>query len=415
MNSGIPSLPAELFDSLIPIDADAGDSEPVQTTVPVPTPAPAPPTPAQTYQHYQGYAHHHYPQPAYQAYQYAPPPPPQAAPQPSMARQATANAHAQQSANTGIDTADLATLNDALGSAGIDIRASSSQARVLVQAEEEGLQRPHEQNQPFRPYEDRSKKQSARPNVDVGFLGATMRTIAAHHKVASVPEESVNYLALALRARLQDLVTAMIRAARHRTDAQFDRPASLYDDGSAVWGILVRSDIAKQLAALEKVERAEETRAREVRTLREDAVNAALSAVLAGRDEPFSAPADDHATRKRPKKAAMSEDVGRKMVNMEASRAAGIAGKYAWMTVGNNTAGPKPAGAGAAPAGAAETPPPREGNGWARPYKTTNIALGPPPLANADQRMPITIRDAMFIVEKERGHGGGRGSAKGWT
>jgi hypothetical protein len=29
--------------------------------------------------------------------------------------------------------------------------------------------------------------------------------------------------------------------------------------------------------------------------------------------------------------------------------------------------------------------------------------------------MLITMRDAMFAIEKERGHGGGRGSARGWS
>ena len=74
-----------------------------------------------------------------------------------------------------------------------------------------------------------------------------MRTIGTSHKVNRIPDDSVNYLALALRARLQDLITAMIAAANHRTDAQFDRSASLYEDGSPMWSILVRSDVAKQL------------------------------------------------------------------------------------------------------------------------------------------------------------------------
>ncbi|KAJ6551689.1 transcription initiation factor TFIID component TAF4 [Mycena capillaripes] len=298
-----------------------------------------------------------------------------------MARQAIANS---QNANAGaLDTADVATLNDALGSAGVDLRA-----------EEESLQRSHEQPQSFRPYEDRSRKQPARPNFDVNFVGATMRTIASHHKVtAGVPEECVNYLALALRARLQDLVTAMIDAARHRTSAQFDRPASLYDDGSATWGILVRSDVAKQLAALEKAEREEEIRLRDVRERREQAITAALTAVLNGEDAHLEMPEDDDmdgGARRRQKKKAVSEEVGRKMANAAANRAAGIVGKYAWLTSGS---GPRPKPV--SQAGAA--PPPR-------PYKSSKRA-----------RMPITIRDAMFVIEKERGHGGGRGAARGWT
>ncbi|KAJ7510272.1 transcription initiation factor TFIID component TAF4 [Mycena galericulata] len=296
------------------------------------------------------------------------------------------------------------------GSAGVDLRA-----------EEESLQRLHEQPQPFRPFEDRARKQPARPNFDVSFLGATMRTIAAHHKVSNgIPEDCINYLALALRARLQDLVTAMIDAARHRTSAQFDHPASLYEDGTAAWGILVRADVAKQLAALELVEREEELKLRRVRERREQAITAALAAVLAGEDRPFEVPPYDEdddmdggARKRRKKKGAASagvseEEVGRKMANAAASRAAGITGKYAWMTTGH-IARHKPAAVGA-PA------PPREGSRWARPYGATKREPTPPPLPpDADQRMSITIRDAMFAVEKERGHGGGRGAARGWS
>src|ERR1700728_3700673 len=86
-----------------------------------------------------------------------------------------------------------------------------------------------------------------------------------------MPEDSVNYLALALRIRLQELVVAMIAASHHRTDTQFDRPVSLYPDGTPMWGLLVRSDVAKQLDALEKVEREEETKARRERKERAEA------------------------------------------------------------------------------------------------------------------------------------------------
>jgi hypothetical protein len=72
--------------------------------------------PAASYQHYQGYSHYQQ-QPAYQTYQQYAAPPPQ---QQNMARQAIANS---QHANAGaLDTADVATLNDALGSAGVDLR-----------------------------------------------------------------------------------------------------------------------------------------------------------------------------------------------------------------------------------------------------------------------------------------------------
>ncbi len=136
-----------------------------------------------------------------------------------------------------------------------------------LQAEEESLQRTQSDSthQAYRSYDDRTRKQPPKPSFDTRILGATMRTIGTNHKISRIPKESVSYLALSLRARLQDLITAMIAAAQHRTDITFDRPATLYEDNSPMWSIVIQTDVAKQLAALEKVEREEETKIRKER------------------------------------------------------------------------------------------------------------------------------------------------------
>ena len=59
-------------------------------------------------------------------------------------------------------------------------------------------------------HDDRSRKQDAKLQFDTRILGSTMREIGTRHKVSKVPDESVNYLALALRLRLEDLIKAMI-------------------------------------------------------------------------------------------------------------------------------------------------------------------------------------------------------------
>ncbi|KAH9942603.1 transcription initiation factor TFIID component TAF4 family-domain-containing protein [Amylocystis lapponica] len=341
------------------------------------------------YSHYQPYQH--YPQATYGHYQYAPQ---QTAPAPQpQAAPATSRQNTQSNA---MDTTDVATLNDALGSAGVDLRA-----------EEESLQRSYDQYQSFRPYEDRTRKQAATPNFDVRFLGATMRTIGNQHKVTRVPEDAVNYLALALRARLQDLVTAMIAASEHRMDTQFDRPASLYEDGSPMWGIAIRSDVGKQLAALEKVEREEEMRVRRERKERLEAV-AAQSVAMSQSGSNMSvdgAGYDEEGGPKKKKKKEgpgvtarnMSEDVRKKMSNAVASQAAGLGtGKYAWMTAAATPAKPNLSLVGP-------------------PYVPTKPSQQQAAQKEEDTRRSVNLRDAMFVIEKERGHGGGRGSARGWT
>ncbi|KII94588.1 hypothetical protein PLICRDRAFT_99164 [Plicaturopsis crispa FD-325 SS-3] len=327
-------------------------------------------------------------------------------------------------ANNGMDTADIATLNDALGSAGVDLRA-----------EEETLQRSYEQHQTYRPYEDRSRKQPLNPQFDTRFLGPTMRALGTQHKITQIPEDSVNYVALALRARLEDLVRGMIAAARHRTDTQFDRPASLYEDGTPMWGIIVKSDVAKQLAALERAEREEETKVRRERKERAEmtaAHAATLAAQAAGGGNGMAVDggyddADGGAKKKRKKDGPgvtarnMSEDVRKKMSNAVASQAAGLGGKYSWMSASNAAAGTPKAKreATSAPSPAMTTtpaaPPGGAGSTWARPYVKTQKSSTPAQQSQDDTRTTITMRDAIFVVEKERGHGGGKGSARGWT
>jgi hypothetical protein len=267
-----------------------------------------------------------------------------------------------------------------------------------------------------------------------------MREIGTQHKVTKVPEDSVNYLALAVRARLQDLITQMIAASHHRTDTQFDRPASLYDDGTPMWSITVRSDVAKQLAALERAEREEEMKIRRER--RERAELAAQQAKdlaaqagggSAGSPEGGFDDGEGGSSKKKRKKDGpgvtarnMSEDVRKKMSNAVASQAAGLGGKYAWMNAANAPAAtPKAKGStqsttmsvAAGPSVSSATPAPAPPTtGWSRPYLPTKKSTsGPAQAAEDDNRTVITLRDAMFVVEKERGHGGGRGAAKGWV
>jgi Transcription initiation factor TFIID component TAF4 family len=264
--------------------------------------------------------------------------------------------------------------------------------------------------------------------------------VATQHKLTNIPEDSINYLALALRARLQELVTAMIAAANHRTDTQFDRPASLYEDGSPMWSIVIRRDVAKQLAALEKVEREDETRIRRERKERMDLAAAHAAALAAQANGTANSMAGDgyddvegSAKKKRKKEGPgvtarnMSEDVRKKMSNAVATQAAGLGGKYAWMNASNAPPSkPKaaaPATTGAAPAAGTATTPATTttpalgvgGSTWARPYvPTKKTSTAPAQAEEEDTRALITMRDAMFVIEKERGHGGGRGAARGW-
>ncbi|TFK94894.1 hypothetical protein K466DRAFT_657408 [Polyporus arcularius HHB13444] len=378
------------------------------------------------YGHYAQTSYSHYPQYAQQTHQPAAQAStsqtqtPTPAAQPVIAASTVirpATQPAQQSQQSGVDTTDVATLNDALGSAGVDLRA-----------EEESLQRTNDQYYSYRPYEDRSRKQPDKPQFDTVHLGNTMRTISARYKVPTVPKESMDYVALALRFRLQSLLTSMIAAAKHRTDTQFDRPASTYEDGTPMWSIKVRSDVGKQLEALQKAYREEDIKERRERKERQDAQAAQAAALTATANGAEGPGAEEEGGPKKKKKKEgpgvtarnMSEDVRKKMSNAVASQAAGLGtGKYAWMSAANAGAAaakPKPAARASTPA--TTTAPAASSNSsasrWARPYqgsKTTSQQQQ----KDADGRLAITLADAVFVVNNEKGHGGGRGAARGWT
>ena len=240
-----------------------------------------------------------------------------------------------------------------------------------------------------------------------------------------------------------------------------------------MWKISLRSDVAKQLAVLEKVEREEEMKVRRERKERAE-MTAAHAAVLAAQANGTAAASglgidtsganggamdEDGGAKKKRKKDGpgvtarnMSEDVRKKMSNAVATQAAGLGGKYAWMNAANvNTPAqkPKPAPAAAIMSPASTTTPTAATptttltttggaasiaissttattstatsntttSSWARPYvptkKSTSATLTQA-TAEDDTRTTVTMRDAIFVVEKERGHGGGRGAARGF-
>ena len=260
-----------------------------------------------------------------------------------------------------------------------------------------------------------------------------MRTIGTTHKITKIPEDSVNYLALALRIRLQELLTATIAAAAHRHDTQFDRSASLYEDGNPMWSIVVRTDVAKQLAVLERIEREEEMKVRRERKERSE-LAAAQSSNYGTQPNTGDGDFDEEEAmqpKKKKKKEGpgvtarnMSEDVRKKMSNAVASQAAGLStGKYAWMNAATGTSTPAKT--------KATTPGPSTTtnntsttststpttSSWARPYvsTTTTKQSTSKEEKDDDSRRKITLRDALFVLEKERGHGGGRGSARNYA
>lgn len=264
---------------------------------------------------------------------------------------------------------------------------------------------------------------------------------AARHNLKTVPEDSINYTALALRARLLSLIGSAIEARDHRSSSTISRAPGIYSDGATpMWSTIIRRDVQKQLTALERVGRDDEAR---IRRERRERLENGFVATSENADE-------DSATGKKRKRQkemgpgvtarTMNEETRKRMMDDAASRAIGGTGKqkYGWMTAGaaaaattpakkfgtsspsTPTAGsPAPNGTGVLPTSGtytpavAKPPPLSSGGGWARArFPTYGTTAG---VTEQDETRTITKRDVDFAIEKERGHGGGRGSARGWT
>lgn len=319
----------------------------------------------------------------------------------------------------------------------------------------------------FRTYEDRSRKQASNLSFDSSIIGTTMRSIGTQHKVNKIPDDAVTYLALALRTRLQGLIKAMIAAADHRANSQFDRAPSQYEDESPMWSVVVRRDTKKILDMLERIEREEEMKIRRERKEKSDAAaaqaaQASQSSGAANADGSGSTPGagggDDQmditptVPVKKPKKKKdgpgvtaknMSEEVQKRMSNAVATRGLGLT-KYAWMNSGSlassspakskastATAGSNAASSGTSGASASVVPTNKDAptsttgttsstnatsatSTWAKPYVPAAQKAAAAVNQENEKRM-VTMRDAMFVIERERGHGAGRGAARAWV
>jgi Transcription initiation factor TFIID component TAF4 family len=141
------------------------------------------------------------------------------------------------------------------------------------------------------------------------------------------------------------------------------------------------------------------------------------------RDQTANADADedDDGPPKKKKKRAdgpgvqaknMSEETKKKLSNNVANAAAGFADRYKWMSSGGARPTPRGgAGAGANNASGANAAGASTWGGWSG---TGRAARGRGGKAR-DKERTVGMRDVLFVVERERGHGAGRGSARGWS
>ncbi|KAG0332175.1 hypothetical protein BG000_010272 [Podila horticola] len=244
--------------------------------------------------------------------------------------------------------------------------------------------------------------------VNATLLKAKMERIATSHKL-TVDADVLTYLAMAAQERLRGLAEQMIHASKHRGQSQSTTVPPLYDEDHAMYKVGVTQDVKKQLLAIERVEREEEFKRKEMIAERER--KAALGEDLDENGEPRSgggAGGAGSGNKKKKQKEGgpgvsarnMTEEARKKVANQTALGFAGGSGRsYSWMM-----------GAG--------------GGGGGSPSLSRGVSVGgggsmvlPPstlgrPASLRDTSRKVNVKDALFCLERDRGGGGGEGSGK---
>ncbi|KAG2172025.1 hypothetical protein INT43_001502 [Umbelopsis isabellina] len=314
--------------------------------------------------------------------------------------------------NTQDERVDYDTLTDVMGYAGVDLKEETEQSLIhgdTGAAPADGV--------------DRTKMQHF---INMTMLKVIVSKIAGKSAVSDINPDFLAYLALATQDRLSGLVEQMVKASKHRVLSQtFDAPPIDEATGQPLYKIIVQQDTRKQLLAIERVEREEERRRKE-----------AISEKERRAQQGDGGGDDDDKPKKKKQKAmgpgvtarTMSEDMRNKKANETALMSAG-GKRMSWMMSAANDA-PSPPAKSFTPT--TQTPPDSEpaapktkgkrgrprGSGASGRAGTTradsnsNVNLFLPPstvtrplrAGDASSRK-ITVRDAIFALERERDNG----------
>ncbi|CAG8563288.1 9954_t:CDS:2 [Acaulospora morrowiae] len=144
--------------------------------------------------------------------------------------------------------------NDVLAYSGVDLKAEENNIR----REYELLTSRHSTTSIQQP--DRSRAQSF---LNHKILAAKVQSIALQHKISNAHPDALTYLALATQERIRELVETMITAKNHRIHSERINLPPVTDGKPPMYKEIVSLDVRSQLAAMEKVEREQERRRRE--------------------------------------------------------------------------------------------------------------------------------------------------------
>ncbi|RGB27645.1 transcription initiation factor TFIID component TAF4 family-domain-containing protein [Rhizophagus diaphanus] len=276
---------------------------------------------------------------------------------------------------------------------------------------------------------DRSRTQSF---LDQRNLSNVVTSIAMQHKLGVSPDVMA-YLALATQERVRSLVESMIAAKNHRIHSEHIHHPNVTDgDGEnlPMYKEAVSLDVKSQLLAIEKVDREHERKRKEIRAGLKNDSKTEDKDDSKDQSETTTAPKRNKRQKKDtlPIPAINKLTVDTKNTNMTALSAAGGKTK-SWMIDiqsevpstsvinGGDTAATRPSrGRSRSTSNAknfstfkrGET---QQGGGSTSSITTGSFVTGQQQPSNGPAPT-ITVKDALFVLERDRGGGGGAGSGR---
>ncbi|KAF9191179.1 hypothetical protein BGZ51_007630 [Haplosporangium sp. Z 767] len=153
---------------------------------------------------------------------------------------------------TGSERVDYDNITDVISYVGVDLNAESDN----IMRDSDSYSRSGGAGDG----QDRTRVQNF---VNTTLLKTIVERIAATHKLQTVEPDVIAYLALATQERLRGLTEKMIHASKHRGRSLATAPPPMYDEGHAMYKVGIHQDVKRQLLAIERVEREEETKRKE--------------------------------------------------------------------------------------------------------------------------------------------------------
>jgi hypothetical protein len=253
---------------------------------------------------------------------------------------------------------------------------------------------------------------------------------ASLYRLRNIEPDALPLIALAAQQRLRGLLDAMVVARDHRLSANVSHPPPFdpnADHPTPAWDQVVYSDTEKIMRAIQRVEREEEMKERRERNLRDTIEREAQAQQEAAANGAAGSPSatgegDGRKEKKRRKDStkSLSEDQLKKMSDRTAR---GVLGgkQYSWMTTGGAAGSPlRPASTLSAGSNGLPKPKftpqqpsaPSGGGGTSTAIPRVESLPSFQETSQEKESNRITLRDAMFALEKERGFGAGAGTGQ---